>query len=75
MEYTQQEINIALKKIKEMDHYTMCYIWRKSPPGAQIYFRNDLPTSKAFIERLFTHFGGFTPEISKSLGWNDELSS
>lgn len=67
-EYTQEEIDKALAEIETMDHYTMCHKWRFSPIGSEIYFRKDLPTAAAFGKRLFIHFGGFTPEISKQLG-------
>ena len=67
-EYTEQEIQEALEKISKMEHYAMCRAWRFAPPGTEILFRSDLPTADAFKERLFKHFGGFTPEISKALG-------
>lgn len=67
-EYTQEQIDEALKKIENMEHYAMCRAWRFAPPGTEILFRKDLPTSEAFTNRLFKHFGGFTPEISKALG-------
>jgi hypothetical protein len=69
VEYTEQQIADALARIAVMDQYTMCRNWRFAPTGTEIYFRSDLPTGEAFKERLFTHFGGFTPEISKELGW------
>lgn len=68
--YTEEEIQSALQRIETMDHYSMCEMWRFSPTGEEnIYFRSDLPTGEAFKNRLFHHFGGFTPAISKSLGW------
>ena len=69
-EFTQEEIDKALSEIETMDHYTMCMLWRFSGIDLQLYFRSDLPTGKRFKERLFDEFGGFTPEISKQLGWN-----
>jgi hypothetical protein len=71
MEFTDEQIADALKRIEEMDHFTMCRLWRFAPEGSEIYFRSDLPTGDAFKERLYGHFGGFTPEISKELGWNN----
>lgn len=68
-EYTEEDIKNALKAIEEMDHYHMCNLWRFAPSGSEIFFRSDLPTGEAFKKRLFEHFGGFTPEISKDLGW------
>jgi hypothetical protein len=67
-QYTQQQIDKALEEIETLDRFTMCKLWRFAPPGTNIYFRNDLPTGVAFHKRLFIHFGGFTPEISKQLG-------
>lgn len=67
-EFTEKQVEDALKAIETMDHYSMCSMWRFSKDG-NIYLRNDLPTGEAFTKRLFEHFGGFTPEISKSLGW------
>ncbi len=70
-EFTQEQVDKAMEEIANMDHYTMCQMWRNAPIGQpNIYFRNDLPTGKAFSDRLFNHFGGFTPAISKSIGWN-----
>lgn len=72
---TQEEIDKAANEIREMDHHTMCYNWRMSPTGTNIYFRKDLIASSGtslgdiYTDRLFKHFGGFTPEISKSIGW------
>jgi hypothetical protein len=68
-QYSQQQIQEALDRIAQMDHYEMCRLWRFAPVGSEIYFRSDLPTGDAFKQRLFHHFGGFTPEISKQLGW------
>lgn len=65
---TKSEIDKALETIETLSHYEMCRIWRFAPSGTEIYFRIDLPTGKAFHKRLFTHFGGFTVEISKQLG-------
>jgi hypothetical protein len=68
-DYTEKQIQEALERIEKMDHYTLCRLWRFAPAGSEIYFRNDLPTGEAFQNRLFKHFGGFTPEISKELSW------
>lgn len=66
-EYTEEEVQKALQEIESMDHYTMCKLWRFG--SNPVYFCSDLPTGKAFKERLFDHFGGFTPEMSKLIGW------
>lgn len=54
------------KEIDNMSHYEMCGIWRFAPPGNP-YTSGEV--GQYFKDRLFKHFGGFTPEISKSLGW------
>lgn len=57
--------------IDNMSHYEMCSFWRFQPIGVlHPYLDNTNPISKYFVDRLFNHFGGFTPEISKSLGWD-----
>ena len=53
-------------QIDSMEHYEMCKVWRFSPSGDP---RLTGAAGLYFQERLFKHFGGFTPEISKSLGW------
>ncbi len=65
---TQEQIEAALKRIEELDHYEMCRIWRfGTSDEGDILLRNDLPTGAAFKNRLFTHFGGYTPQISKAM--------
>lgn len=66
-EYTKEEIENALEEIGKMPHSTMCRMWRFG--GNEIYFRSDLPTASVFKDRLFKHFGGFSPGISKTIGW------
>jgi hypothetical protein len=63
---TDQEIQQHLKDISELSQYEMCRLRRFAPCG-HVYFRNDLPLWEAFDKR-FRELGGFTPEISKSLG-------
>jgi len=57
-----------IKEVSELSHYQMCYMWRFQK-GKSDYFDNTKEISKYFSDRLFKHFGGFTPEISKQLGW------
>lgn len=61
----QQE---TINRINEMSHFDMCSLWRFAPLGHP-YFDYTLPYADVFKARLFDHFGGFTPEISKSLSW------
>jgi hypothetical protein len=55
-------------EIDQMTHYQICYIWRLGT-GNPAYFDNSNPISTYFSNRLFKHFGGFTPQISKQIGW------
>lgn len=59
----QQE---TLDKINQMSQFEMCALWRHAPTGHP-YFDTTGPYAHAFEDRLFNHFGGFTPEISKAL--------
>ena len=67
MKITPEQQKI-IDKINNMEHYEMCLLWRFAPVGHS-YFDATLPYHDVFKKRLFEHFGGFTPEISKSLGW------
>ena len=69
IEYTTKEIDDALIALINMSHYEMCRLWRFAPTGSEIYFRSDLITGVTFKHKLFEVYGGFTPEISKELGW------
>ncbi len=59
----QQEI---IDHINQISQFDMCCIWRYAPPGHP-YLDCTLPYAEVFKARLFGHFGGFTPEISKAL--------
>ena len=73
-ELTQAEIDDLAKEIEVMGHYQMCKLWRFGD-SRKGYFRKDFITSTGkslgdlFSDRLFKDFGGFTPQISKQLGW------
>ena len=61
------ELTEARKKIiSELSHYDMCDLWRSAPSGSWMLMGD---CGDYFKKRLFEHFGGFTPAISKSLGW------
>ncbi len=59
----QREID----KINAMTHEELARKWRYAPLGDD-YFNEDLPYYEVFRARLYDHFGGFTPEISKAIG-------
>jgi hypothetical protein len=58
-----------IDEINSMTHEDMCRLWRFAPFGCEI-FQSDKPFFKVFQKR-FKEFGGFTPEISKKIGWKD----
>ncbi len=68
MKKLSEEQKKEIAKINQMSHYDMCSLWRTAPAGHQ-YLDSTLPYANIFKERLFNHFGGFTSEISKSIGW------
>lgn len=52
--------------IDNMSHYDMAFKWRHAPVGDKLICGE---AGDYFKWRLFVHFGGFTPEISKRVGW------
>jgi hypothetical protein len=64
---TDQEIIDWKLKIDNMTQEEMASAWRFTPAG-HILFRRDLPLSEYF-QKKFKELGGFTPEISKKIGW------
>lgn len=55
-------------EIDGLSHFQMCSMWRKGT-GNKAFFDSSNPISAYFRDRLFKHYGGFTPEISKQIGW------
>jgi hypothetical protein len=53
------------QKIDGLDQYGLCRIWRFAEVGNPL-LQGD--TGEYFAQRL-KEKGGFTPEISKQLGW------
>jgi hypothetical protein len=61
------ELTPELKKqIDNMEQYEMCSIWRFAKPG-NMWTTGEV--GEYFKKVLFEVKGGFTPEISKDLGW------
>ena len=65
-EFTPEE-KIEIDKINQMSQFEMCQLWRFAPSGHP-YFDSTKPYFPIFRKR-FDEFGGFTPEISKAIGW------
>ncbi len=53
------------EKIDKMSQYEMASLWRFSPSGSP-YFQGE---AGDYFDKVFKEKGGFTPEISKSLGF------
>ena len=61
---TEEQIEEWKRKIDAMSQEDMARLWRFSPSGHPV-FDNSLPIY-AYFE---TKFKGFTPELSKRIGW------
>jgi hypothetical protein len=59
----------TIDKINSMSRMEMARLWRFAPPGHP-YFDSSLPYHEIFSKR-FKELGGFSPEISKTIGWGD----
>jgi hypothetical protein len=72
----------TLEQVNEADHYDICKWWRLlPPPGVRSDGRlteeiqsKEIEIMNRIAER-FKEFGGFTPEISKDIGWGDIYES
>ncbi len=56
-------------QIDNMTHYELCKLWRFGKSDNELFQGEK---GEYLRDRLFNHFGGFNPEISKSLGWNTQ---
>jgi len=68
----------TLKEVNAADHEQICRWWRFLPsPGTGAIGEHSFKAALAreakimdrIGERLYKEFGGFTPEISKKIGW------
>lgn len=62
-----EEQQIEFDKINQLSRFEMAKLWRFAPSG-HIYFDSSLPFFAVFNKR-FKELGGFSPEISKAIGW------
>lgn len=67
-DFTDKDIQRYKDKIDTLTRYEMCKMWRFAPSG-HLYFRGDYPELYDHFAKRLKELGGFTPEISKSLGW------
>jgi hypothetical protein len=54
------------EQIDKMSQYDMARLWRFGKSGDPLL----MDDAGIYFEKVFKEKGGFTPEISKSLGWN-----
>ena len=66
-EFTKEEIEQLENEINSMSQTDMARCRRFAEVGNPM-FRLDLPLHEKFAKR-FKELGGFTPEISKVIGW------
>ena len=57
----------TIDRINHMSQESMASLWGYAPSGHP-YFDSSKPYFKIF-EKRFKKLGGFTPAISKSIGW------
>lgn len=56
----------AKKKIDNMTHEELARFWRFGSSSNTLFHGE---TGRYLKDRLFKHFGGFTPELSRKIGW------
>ena len=64
---TEEEIQRHKDDIDKLGREAMCRLWRYAPSG-HAYFQYG-PIYDHFKKR-FDSLGGFSPEISKKIGWD-----
>lgn len=67
---TDEQVRAEKNKIDAMTQMDMARLWRFAPNGHP-YFDTHLPLYEHFAKR-FKLLGGFTPIVSKTLGWVTE---
>lgn len=64
------EDNIESEKLKakidEMSHEELARLWRNGSSDNKLFHGE---VGEYFRDRLFKHFGGFNPSLSKKIGW------
>jgi len=63
---TIDELTELIRQIDDMSQIELCQLWRHAPSGNK--YISGL-AGKYFTDRLYKHFDGFTPTISKTIGW------
>ena len=55
------------KRIDAMSRYDMCRLWRFAEPGHPYFVSGSAEWE--YFDKRFKELGGFSPEISKQLGF------
>ncbi len=61
------ELEEIEKEINGLSQYEMCRLTRFAPVGHKYFDKRKLYWE--VFKKRFNELGGFTPEISKNLGW------
>ena len=55
-------------EVNNLSHEQIAKFWRYGN-GKKEWYDATNPISTYFTDRLYVHFGGITPQISKRIGW------
>lgn len=64
---TKEEITKWKEKIDNMSREDMCRLWRFAPSGHPCFITGNEVTE--YFRERFDKLGGFSPAISKRIGW------
>jgi hypothetical protein len=64
-----EEVQSAINDVNNMTHYELARLWRFGTSD-HLYIKTPA-IFDAVMNRLFEHFGGITPSISKQVGWEE----
>ena len=70
---TESEITEAKKQIDAMSQYDMAKLWRFAPSGHPYFDSTNGDLAEYFKNKFFNEGGGFTPRISKFIGWDKPI--
>jgi len=64
--FDNEELTKLKNEIDEMSHEQLAKLWRFGDSSDK-YLQGD--AGSYLKDRLFNHFGGFNPNLSKRIGW------
>lgn len=62
----EENVDQLKNEIDKMSHEEMAKLWRFGDSSNR-YLQGEV--GEYFRDRLFKHFGGFNPSLSKRIGW------